>query len=64
MAVTSIDNAPKTNVMATVHIGKYSVGHLLKLAKQLAEVKSANTRVFDEKAEARVPTFDKSGKFS
>ena len=44
------------------HIGEYSEGHLLKLAKKLTEEKTAKTKIFDREAEARVPTFDKSGK--
>jgi hypothetical protein len=45
----------------SVRIGDYSEGHLLKTAKKLVKEKTANAKIFDEKAEARIPVFEQSG---
>ena len=55
-------SSPEITMTGEIYIGEYSEGHLLKLAKKLAEEKTAKTKIFDKQAEARVPTFDKSGK--
>lgn len=42
-------------------IGEYSEDHLVSVAKEVVEKKTANTVVLDTKAEARIPKFEISG---
>lgn len=48
---------------SSIKIGDYSESHLLKTAKKLVGEKTADAKIFDPQAEARIPLFEKSGTF-
>jgi hypothetical protein len=47
-----------TSAKAGIKIGGYSEGHLLTQAKKVVSKKAAETPIFNEEAEDRIPKFD------
>lgn len=45
---------------STVHVGEYTEGHLLKLAKKMVKEKTAKTRLFDDDPTASIQKFHES----
>ncbi len=42
-------------------IGKYTVEHLINVAKNVVDTKTENSIILDKKAEDRIPKFDYKG---
>ena len=49
--------------MAKPMIGEFSEEHLIRVAKDLAQKKTEGYKLFDSRAESRIPKFDETGTF-